>query len=288
VHKSDRAAKIISFISSCCGMAVLILIFAEIIKESSGFFQNVSPIAFLTGSVWQPLSTTYEFGMLPMLLGTLYVTLVALVLAVPTGVGTAIFMACYLTGRAKYFAAGLIDVLAGIPSVIYGFIGMLVLLPMIEKIFSLSSGESVLAAGIIVSVMILPYITAACVEVMDKLYEKYALASAGLGVSRWHMAIYLILPSGGRGILAGIVLGAARGLGETMAVLMVAGNADLMPRLLGKTSVISAKIALEMGMAAVGSVHYQALFAAATVLMAVTLAINIIFYFIKRKLRENV
>jgi len=184
----------------------------------------------------------------------------------------------------KRFIRGIVDVLAGIPSVVYGFIGLLVLVKFFEVKFSFSSGESVLAGGIILSIMMLPYIISTCDESMEKVYKEYAQYSNALGVSKSYMIRKIVIPESRRSILASIVLALGRGMGETMAVMMVIGNAPIMPKLLKKCQTIPSLIALEMGMAEVGSLHYHSLFAAGFILMLILFIINIFLYFIKKRM----
>ena len=150
-----------------------------------------------------------------------------------------------------------------------------------------AAGESILAGGIVLSVMILPYMISACCETMVHVRERYGAASRAMGVSRWYMAGALVLPASCRGILISMALATGRAMGETMAVMMVLGNAIAAPTLLGKGETISALIALEMGMAEVGSIHFSALYAAGLVLMVLLFAINIGFELVKRKLSRE-
>ena len=167
---------------------------------------------------------------------------------------------------------------------IYGFIGLLVLVKFLEIKFEFPTGESVLAGGIVLSIMMLPFIISTCEESMEKVYAEYSGYSNALGVSKSYMIRKIVLPNSKRSILASIVLALVRGMGETMAVMMVIGNAPIMPKMLGKCQTIPSLIALEMGMAEVGSLHYHGLYASGFVLMMILLIINIILYIIKRKL----
>ena len=165
------------------------------------------------------------------------------------------------------------DLLAGIPSVIYGFVGLQVLVKLFLKA-GVPTGSCVLAAGILLAVMLLPFLVSSCCETMLKEKEKYELAACALGVSRWYAAATVILPASGRNILLSMILAIGRAMGETMAVMMVMGNANLFPRLLGKSESIASVIALEMGTAVYGSTHYHALYAAGMVLMLLLFLIN--------------
>ena len=179
-----------------------------------------------------------------------------------------------------------IDLLASIPSVVYGFIGLYIVVKFFEKL-GRATGESILAGGIVLSVMILPYMISSCCDTMVRLYHRYEAASRGLGVSRWYMASQLVLPASTRGVLISMALATGRAMGETMAVMMVMGNSLAFPKLLGKGETISALIAMEMGIAEVGSTHYSTLYTAGLVLMVLLFAINIVFELLKKKLAKE-
>lgn len=266
--------------------SVLILAFVVIFifKESLTFFKEVSLLKFITGRKWNPLGSPEELSILNIIWGTLYVSLVAIAIALPIGIGTAVVLSCYTNRNVKRLIRGIVDILAGVPSVIYGFVGLLVVVKFFEVNLSLASGESVLSGGIVLSVMLLPFIVSTCDESMEKIYREYSQSSRALGVSKSYMIRNLLLPASKRSILASVVLALGRGMGETMAVMMVIGNAPIVPRLLGKAQTIPSLIALEMGMAEVGSLHYHALFASGFVLMIMLLIINGLLYVIKNRM----
>lgn len=266
--------------------SVLILAFVVIFifKESLTFFKEVSLLKFITGRRWNPLGPPEELSILNIIWGTLYVSLVAIAIALPIGIGTAVVLSCYTNRNVKRLIRGIVDILAGVPSVIYGFVGLLVVVKFFEVNLSLASGESVLSGGIVLSVMLLPFIVSTCDESMEKIYREYSQSSRALGVSKSYMIRNLLLPASKRSILASVVLALGRGMGETMAVMMVIGNAPIIPRLLGKAQTIPSLIALEMGMAEVGSLHYHALFASGFVLMIMLLIINGLLYVIKNRM----
>ena len=279
--------KIFSFIIkilSLISLLILVFIIIFIFKESMAFFKEASIFKFIFGRTWNPLGPSDKLSILPILLGTLYISLVGIIIALPIGVGFSVFLSSYTSGNIRRLIKGVIDILAGIPSVIYGFMGLLVLVKFFEIKFSFPSGESVLAGGIILSIMMLPYIISTCDESMEKAYREYSKYSNALGISKSYMIRNIVLPKSRKSILAAIVLALGRGMGETMAVMMVIGNAPLMPRLLKKSQTIPSLIALEMGMAEVGSLHYHALFASGFILMMMLLVVNIILHFIKLRI----
>lgn len=265
-------------------MLILVFVLAFILRESMEFFKTVSIIDFIKGREWNPIGDQTKLSILPIILGTIYVSLVALVISLPIGVGASIALSSYIGKKGKVIINSVLDILVGIPSVVYGFIGLVVLLKLLEEKLNLSSGESVLAGGIVLSVMILPYIVTTCSESMDKINKNHLKNSDALGVSKSYMIRKILIPESKRSILAGTVLSLSRALGETMAVMMVIGNSPIMPKLLGRNQTIPSLIALEMGMAEIGSLHYHALFASGFVLMIMLIIINMMFYFIKRKI----
>lgn len=276
----EVVVKILTIFSILLLAFVVIFIF----RESLSFFKEVSIIQFITGRKWNPLGPPDELSILPIVLGTIYVSLVGIAIALPIGVGMAIMLSSYTNEKLKRFIRGIVDILAGIPSVIYGFVGLLVVVKFFEIKFSFASGESVLSGGIVLSAMLLPFIISTCDETMEKVYREYSQSSSALGVSKSYMIRNILLPASKRGILASVVLALGRGMGETMAVMMVIGNAPIMPKLLGKTLTIPSLIALEMGTAEVGSLHYHALFGSGFVLMIMLLIINGLLYVIRNRM----
>lgn len=280
----NRIFKFIVSFLTLFSLLMLSFIVLFILKESIAFFKEIPIINFILGRKWNPLDSTDKLSIYPTILGTVYVSVIGIIIALPIGVGNAIVLSNYANGKVKQIIRGLVDILAGIPSVIYGFIGLLVLVKFFEVEFLFSSGESVLAGGIVLSIMMLPFIISTCEESMGKLYNEYSKPSNALGVSKSYMIRKIILPNSRRSILASGVLALGRGMGETMAVMMVIGNAPIIPKLLGKCQTIPSLIALEMGMAEVGSLHYHALYASGFILMMILLFINATVYLIKKKL----
>lgn len=273
-----------------CLITVLLLAFLIyfIVRESLPAIREVGLRDLLLGDSWRPLIYSGEpsYGMRNMILSTLYVSALAVLFAFIIGVGCALFLACRATKRQRALVMPYIDLLASIPSVIYGFIGLYIVVKFFEKL-GRATGESILAGGIVLAVMILPYMISSCCDTMVLLYERFYSSSRALGVSHWYMASQLVLPASTRGILISMALATGRAMGETMAVMMVMGNAIGVPKLLGKGETISALIAMEMGIAEVGSTHYSALYTAGLVLMVLLFAINIIFEGLKKRLAKE-
>ena len=273
-----------------CLTTVLLLAFLIffIFRESLTAIRDVGLAELLTGDQWRPLiyQDAPSYGMRNMILSTLYVAALAVLFALVIGVGCALCLACAATDRQRILIMPYIDLLASIPSVVYGFIGLYIVVKFFEKL-GRATGESILAGGIVLSVMILPYMISSCCDTMVRIRSRYSDASAAMGISKWYMAGQMILPASTRGILISMALATGRAMGETMAVMMVMGNSIAFPRLLGKGETISALIAMEMGIAEVGSTHYSALYTAGLVLMVLLFAINIIFELLKKRLAKE-
>lgn len=271
-------------IITCLSLIILSLILIFIFREGIATFQHVSFLDFVTKTVWEPLDEPARVSIFPFIISTLYVTFLAILISLPIGIGASIFLANIVSEKIRNVLKPMIEMLSGIPSVIYGFIGLSVVVKFLERRPSISSGETILSASIVLSVMILPFIISNCTDTMIKAYEKYYTYSQALGVSKWYMMNNLVIPASKKAIIASIILAIGRGMGETMAVMMVIGNSPVMPKLLGKGETIPSLIALEMGSAQVGSVHYHALFASGFILMIILIVINIIFHRIKKSI----
>lgn len=272
---------------TAAAMAVLAFVIYFIVREALPLFREVSLGEFLLGKRWMPVDYVGEtsFGIFNFLAATVYVSALALFLALLVGLGAALYLSCQASDRVRGYLYPVIDLLAGIPSVIYGFIGLVTLVRLFMKA-GVSTGSCVLAAGILLAVMLLPFLVSSCSETMLAARRRYLPASQALGVSKWYAAAAVILPASWKNILLAMVLAIGRAMGETMAVMMVMGNANLFPRLLGKSESIASVIALEMGTAVVGSTHYHALYAAGLVLMALLCVINAGIGLLREKLAE--
>jgi len=247
-----------------------------IVKEALPTFQNVSLKEFLLTGDWMPISgigNGPRFGILNFLAATIFVSFLAILIAGVVGIGAALFLSCVATDRMRGVLYPFIDLLAGIPSVVYGFVGLTVLVKLFLKA-GVRTGSCVLAAAILLAVMLLPYLVSAVSETLLKNKDAYLKAADALGVDSWYTICGIVLPASFKNILAAMILAIGRAMGETMAVMMVIGNANLFPTLLGKSETIAAVIALEMGTAVNGSTHFHALYAAGLVLIIVLMGIN--------------
>ena len=276
-------------IKALTALTVMVLAFVIyfIVKEALPTFDEVAVPDFLLGRRCMPIAYTGEpsFGIFNFIAATLYVSLVAMVLAVTVGLGAAIYLSCVATQRMRGILYPFVDLLAGIPSVIYGFMGLTLMVRLFIRA-GVHTGSCVLAAGILLAVMLLPFLISSCSETMLKVRERYQPAADALGISKWHMVATIVLPGSWKNILLSMILAIGRAMGETMAVMMVIGNANLFPSLLGKSESIAAVIALEMGTAVVGSTHYHALYAAGMVLMLLLFLINSGITLLRSKLEQ--
>lgn len=247
---------------------------------------KVSLTEFFAGKEWFPTAQpSAQLGVLPLILGTLWVSFGAILLALPLGLAAAIFMSEIANKNVRNVMKPLIELLAGIPSVVYGFFGLVIIVPLIQKVFDLPVGETGLAGSIILGIMALPTIITISEDAMRNTPRVMKEASLALGASKWQTIYKVVIPYSISGITAGAILGIGRAIGETMAVLMVTGNAAVIPHsILEPMRTIPATIAAELGEASQGGLHYQALFALGCILFIITLVINLtVEYVSKRK-----
>ncbi len=244
---------------------------------------NLSEV--LKGREWYPTAhPAAQLGILPLIMGTLWVSIGAILLALPFGLAAAIYMAEIAHPRLRKILKPLIELLAGIPSVVYGFFGLVVMVPEIQKLFNLQVGQSALAGSIILGIMALPTIITISEDAIRNTPNAMREASLALGANRWQTIVRVVIPFSISGITAGIILGIGRAIGETMAVLMVTGNAAIMPHsFLQPVRTIPATIAAELGEAPFGGLHFEALFFLGCVLFLITLIINLTVEFIAPK-----
>ena len=258
-------------------IGILSFFFLFLAKESLPLFESVSLPSFLFSSKWNPMAFTgtASFGIFHFLMGSIFVSFLALLFSTLLSLGCSIFFAFYFWERGRRILYPLLDLLSGIPSVVYGFIGLTVGKPLFLKM-GVSTGSCVLLAAVLLSILIFPFMVDSITDSMVKLKAKYFLEARALGLSPAYIILRLILPSSLRSIFLAFLLGSGRALGETMAVMMVVGNANLFPKLLSKGETIASLIALEMGSAEYHSLHYHALFASGLVLLLLVALIHLL------------
>ena len=274
----EAAARAVFFISASSSLFLVALICVFIFSGGIPALRTIGVAAFLGGTVWKPLNGL--FGILPMIAGSLCVTGLALVIGVPAGVLTAVYLARFCPAGLYRFFKPAVELLAGIPSVVFGFFALQTFVPLL-RLFAGGSGSSMLAAALVLGIMILPTVIAVSEAALRAVPETYYEGSLALGATPERSIFFAVLPAAKSGVSAAVVLGAGRAIGETMAVIMVAGNQAIMPRGLFKgLRTLTANIALEMGYAA--DLHRDALIATAAVLFVFILIINALFALFKR------
>lgn len=266
-------------LSACVSILCVAMICVFLFANGIPAIGKIGVLNFLTGEKWKPGNNI--FGILPMILGSIYVTAGAVLIGVPIGILTAVFMSRFCPKPVYKVVKPAIDLLAGIPSVVYGFFGMVVIVPVVSQLFG-GSGKSMLTASILLGIMILPTIIGVSESAINAVPSSYYEGSLALGASHERSVFFATLPAAKSGILAGVILGVGRAIGETMAVIMVAGNQARMPKgILQGVRTMTANIVLEMGYAT--DLHREALIATAVVLFVFILIINLSFSIISRK-----
>jgi len=262
-----------------CGLASIlfvVLIFLFLLKEGLAVFKTITPFKFILGRSWYPISEPAQLGILPLILGSLVVTIGAAFISIPIGVACAVYIAEVAPLKIKEILKAGIELLAAIPSVVLGFIGMVTLVPWVKNIFHLPTGLTALSGSIILAFMAMPTIVSIAEDALYSVPKTYKEGSLALGATHWQTIYRVMLPAASSGILAAVMLGIGRVIGETMAVMMITGNAALIPHsILQPVRTLTATIAAEMGEAVVGSEHFFALFAIGIVLFVISFAVNV-------------
>ena len=263
--------------SGIFSIIVVILIFLFLLKEGLALFRTVPVSDFVGGNRWYPISEPARFGILPLILGSGMVTLGAIMFAVPVSIASALLISEIAAGWIKDVLKTGIELLAAIPSVVLGFLGMAVLAPWVKDLFHLPTGLTALTGSVTLAFMAMPTIVSITEDALAAVPRGYREAALALGATRWQLMIRVLLPAARPGILAAVMLGIGRVIGETMAVMMVTGNAAVIPRgLLQPVRTMTATIAAEMGEAVRGSDHYFALFAIGIVLFLISFILNVL------------
>lgn len=279
----ETLMKGIFLLAACASILAVALICLFLFANGLPAIGKIGIFDFLLGKVWKPGNDLY--GILPMILGSIYVTAGAIVVGVPIGILTAVFMAKFCPKGLYRFLKPAVELLAGIPSVVYGFFGLVVIVPLIRELFPDSKGTSMLTASLLLGIMILPTIIGVSESAIRAVPESYYEGGLALGASHERSVFFATLPAAKSGILAGVILGIGRAIGETMAVIMVAGNQPRMPAgLLKGVRTLTSNIVMEMGYAA--DLHREALIATAVVLFVFILLINLLFSVLKRRTNE--
>ena len=270
-------AEILVRISGAASLFIVALIFIFLLKEGALLFATQGIGDFLMGKNWYPISEPPEFGILPLILGSILVTLGAAVISIPLGVAAAIYIAEVAPPRLKELLKSGIELLAAIPSVVLGFIGMITIVPWLKTVFDIPTGLTAFSGSIILAFMAMPTIISIAEDALYSVPRVYKEGAYALGATHWQTIYRVVLPAASSGIVAAVMLGIGRVVGETMAVMMVTGNSASIPKgILYPVRTLTATVAAEMGETVQGSDHYFALFAIGIVLFLITFAINMI------------
>ncbi|MCD7959325.1 MAG: phosphate ABC transporter permease subunit PstC [Ruminococcus sp.] len=275
----ESIMRIVFLIAACISIVAVVVICLFLFANGFPAIAEIGPLNFLGGLVWKPGEG--EYGILPMIVASIYSTGIAIIIGVPIGLLCAVFMARFCPKKLHKILKPAISLLAGIPSIVYGFFGLVVLVPLMQNIFG-GSGKSVLTAGILLGIMILPTIIELSESSIRAVSESYYEGSLALGATHERSVYRAVLPAAKSGIMAAIILGIGRAIGETMAIVMIAGNQAVMPSsLLSGVRTMTANIVMEMGYAT--DLHREALIATGCVLFVFILIINVCFSLVRKK-----
>ena len=286
----DKLVQVLVFLGGISAIIFIIGIFVFITKEGIGFILHTMDVKeFFLSPYWEPSDEDApEYGILALVAGTASVTGLALVVAIPFSLGAAIFVGEFATGKTREFLKVLVELLAAIPSVVWGFIGLTIMNPLIIEIFNVPVGLTVLNAGIILGLMTAPIMTSIAEDALKAVPDRYREAAEAMGATRWQVIFKVVLPAAKNGLLGAVLLGVGRGFGETMAVLMATGHAVNIPTsVFDSVRALTATIAAELGETAVGSDHYQALFTTGIFLSIITFIINLTADLVVRGVRKG-
>lgn len=286
----DKLVQLVVFVSGISAVVFVIGIFVFVTKEGMGFIlDTMDPVEFFTSPYWEPSDEDApEYGILALIAGTASVTGLALLVSIPFSLGAAVFIGEFSTGKTREFLKILVELLAAIPSVVWGFIGLTIMNPLIIDIFDVPVGLSVLNAGIILGLMTAPIMTSIAEDALKAVPDRYREAAEAMGATRWQVIFKVVFPAAKNGLLGAVLLGVGRGFGETMAVLLATGHSVNIPHsIFDPVRALTATIAAELGETAVGSDHYEALFTIGIFLFAITFIINLTADLVVRGVRNG-
>lgn len=263
--------KCVFLLTACVSIAAVVLICIFMFANGLPAIGKIGPLNFLLGEKWKPMNNI--FGILPMIIGSIYVTAGAIIIGVPIAFFTSVYLAKFCNERLYKILKPAVELMAGIPSIVYGFFGLVVIVPIMQKVMG-GSGKSVLTASVLLGIMILPTVIGVAESSIRAVPDSYYEGALALGATRERSVFFAVLPGAKSGILAGVVLGIGRAIGETMAVIMVAGNQPIIPKSLGMgVRTLTSNIVMEMGYAT--DLHREALIATAVALFVLILIINL-------------
>jgi phosphate transport system permease protein len=285
----ESAIRTFFFMNGVLVIFILLGIFVLLLSSAVPAFREIKIKEFLTGASWEPTSPVKtEYGILAMIVSTMLVTLVAVIIAFPIGLGVAAYLSDVAHWRVREIVKPIVEILAGIPSVVVGFLGIVLFGPALAKLFGRTNGLNALNGGILLAIMALPTIITISEDSLNAVPSIYSEASLALGGSRWQTLARVKIPAALSGIIAAFMLGMGRAIGETMTVLMATGNARSFPHgLLDSVRTMTASIAIELGEVPYYTTHYYALFAIGLVLFIMTFGVNLIADVVLSKYQER-
>jgi phosphate transport system permease protein len=287
-HFGERIIEAILFLAAFSAVAVTVAIVAILVYESSEFFKHVSLVEFLTDTQWTIMFADKHYGVLPLLAGTLVTTTVALMLAVPVGTITAIYLSEFATPRVREIVKPTLELLAGIPTVVYGYFALLMVTPALQWFMPDLPGFNMLGPGLVIGVMIIPYVSSVAEDAMRSVPASMREGSYAMGATRMQTALRVVVPAATSGIVAAYILGISRAFGETMVVAVAAGqqpNFTWGPREPGAT-ITAFIVQVALGDLPHGSLEYQSIFAVGLVLVLMTLFFNVLGHLARKRFRE--
>lgn len=279
--------KWIIYILAAISVITMLLMAFQIVTESIPAFKNVGLKMFDPSEKWLPVSSKPQFGLVAIILGTIYVSILGVAIALILGLGCAFFLNFYTGEKIASIAYSFIDMVSGIPSVIFGFIGLTVVVKWFTIKFDMVAGQCVLSAAIVLGIILIPFVVSSCSESIKIAREKYELNTLAIGFSKESFILKVVLPAIKEGILASAIMAFGRGLGETMAVMMVIGNSPIFPKLLGRAQTLPALTALEMGSIEYGSIHMSVLYAANLILLVLLAIVLGVAYTLNKKISKE-
>jgi phosphate transport system permease protein len=285
---SERLVEALLLLSAFSAVAITLAIVVVLVRESAAFFAHVSIVDFLTDTRWTPLFENPRYGILPLLSGTLTVSMVALAFAIPVGTITAVYLSEFASPRVRELVKPVLELLSGVPTVVFGYFALLFVTPLLQKLIPGLPGFNMLGPGIVIGIMIVPYISSLSEDAMRAVPMHLREASYAMGASRLQTALRVVLPAATSGVVASCILAVSRAVGETMVVAIAAGQ---QPNLTFDPTEAAATITafivqVAMGDLPHGSIGFQSIFAAGLTLFVLTLTFNVLGYFVRKRFRE--
>jgi len=285
----ERVIEFILMMAALSAVATTLSIVAILLYESLSFFKTVSVVDFFTDTQWTPLFEDAHYGILPLISGTLTTSAVALVVAIPIGTIGAIYLSEFASHKVRETVKPILELLVGVPTIVFGYFALLFLTPLLQKIFPDLPGFNMLSAGIVMGIMIVPYISSVAEDAMRAVPMSMREGSYAMGATRFQTAIRVVTPAAVSGIVAAYILGISRAVGETMVVAVAAGQQPIVSfnPMEGAATITAYIVQVALGDLPHGSIGYQSIFAAGLVLMIMTLFFNILGHIIRKKYREH-